>query len=788
MARSKKKSKGVKRAEKVRKREHKRREAAERSQILEAKPLLDDDDLDIDDYSDERKVGPFNMPDQRAIEGAMWRQFGMFSPGSDAALQSAQNLIYDAFEKDDPADRVAIAKEALAISPNCADAWVLLAEEAESLSEASRLYEQGVEAGRRAIGKEFDSYVGHFWGVLPTRPYMRARTGLADCLWGSGRRDEAIEHYLDMLRLNPNDNQGLRYILAPRLLESGRAAEAEQLLNRFDDCTAQWLFNKSLLAFRKEGDTGAARKLVANANEANPYVPKYLTGQRMVPVYRPDSYSLGSDEEAQIYAGEASAAWKSTPGAVAWLRKISGVGLGPDVSEPVPPTTSELLKLPQASAECWRLDVRQLPADASLKDDLPLWTIVLISLEADDFVLSDVLESEPSTATVWGAVCNAMTAPQLGEPRRPGRVEFFDERLLRKLERKLEPLGIDAVFSDQADEFIARYEEVAAQMQAPLDDGPLDDLPQVPDEFWQVDCRQMGVWLPNDEGDDVRPWVVLMTCPTDDCIVQHAILTEQPSLDEIWEVVERGMRRPAVGEPRRPGCVQVRSADQRLTLQPRLEAIGVACESGGELDHWDFVYAGLARSMEGQRKTSPFVELPGTTPAQIGSFFQAAAEFHRRAPWRRAPAESVIELKFTDPPAKWDAVVMGQSGLTFGLAMYDDKRSLRQAMSEQPTPEHVLQHSSALSLTFGEQHELAAADLDAAEQFGWPVAAPEAYPVVFRVRPSHGLTSPTSEELRVLEAALRAVPDFVADGPAALTQSVALSDRTVTVELRWGAR
>ena len=37
-------------------------------------------------------------------------------------------------------------------------------------------------------------------------------------------------HWRDLLRLNPNDNQGIRYVLAARLLELGRDRELAVLL------------------------------------------------------------------------------------------------------------------------------------------------------------------------------------------------------------------------------------------------------------------------------------------------------------------------------------------------------------------------------------------------------------------------------------------------------------------------------------------------------------------------------------------------------------------------------
>ena len=64
---------------------------------------------------------------------------------------------------------------------------------------------------------------------------MRARLGLATTLWEFARRDEAVGHLQDMLRLNPNDNQGVRYILAGFLLFLDRDDELGRLLDRYHE-------------------------------------------------------------------------------------------------------------------------------------------------------------------------------------------------------------------------------------------------------------------------------------------------------------------------------------------------------------------------------------------------------------------------------------------------------------------------------------------------------------------------------------------------------------------------
>ncbi|MBV8359219.1 MAG: hypothetical protein JO189_14990 [Deltaproteobacteria bacterium] len=115
-------------------------------------------------------------------------------------LGHAQDLIYQAWETPNLKKQIALARKALTISPDCADAYVLLAETATSPAKTLELYRKGFLAGERALGKStFEHDVGSFWGILETRPYMRARAGLAQSLWECGRHDEALANWRDML-------------------------------------------------------------------------------------------------------------------------------------------------------------------------------------------------------------------------------------------------------------------------------------------------------------------------------------------------------------------------------------------------------------------------------------------------------------------------------------------------------------------------------------------------------------------------------------------------------------
>ncbi len=252
----------------------------------------------------------------------------------------AQQLCYDAWEVQGSWARVAFAKLALQLDGDCADAYFILAEEtARTPVEKQALYEQAMQAGERALGPEpFKQEVGSFWGILETRPYMRARFALAECLWEQGDHRAAIGHFQALLRLNPRDNQGVRYPLASCLLEAGDDAGFAALVKRWhrilaadaprdarndpgiDDYeSAMWLYPRSLAAFRTHGAGPEADRALARAVKRNRYVPAYLLGGRKPPKTLPAMYSPGSNEEAICYIDMGMRSWQRTPGALDWL-------------------------------------------------------------------------------------------------------------------------------------------------------------------------------------------------------------------------------------------------------------------------------------------------------------------------------------------------------------------------------------------------------------------------------------------------------------------------------------
>ncbi len=242
-------------------------------------------------------------------------------PRAQASAERAQALIYRAWEARTQRHAAALAREALEIFPDCADAYNVLAEaESRSPQEACTLYQQGVHAGRRCLGEAFfDEHRGHFWGLIETRPYMRARQGLADCLWALGRRRDSVAHGEALLKLNPDDNQGVRYGLLSRYLALGNDRGAERLFRNYaHDASAAFLWSRVLLDLRR-GDLVAAKAALLRAMDGNPYVAGFFAGKRKPPARLPGSYSPGDRNEAALYIANFAEAWLASADAMDWL-------------------------------------------------------------------------------------------------------------------------------------------------------------------------------------------------------------------------------------------------------------------------------------------------------------------------------------------------------------------------------------------------------------------------------------------------------------------------------------
>jgi len=254
------------------------------------------------------------------VSGQATRTYG---PAPATAAEQAQELVYDAWEIEGPG-RVDLAHKALALWSDCADAYVILAEEtAATPDEALALYERGVAAGERALGPgSVERIAPNFWSALETRPYMRARAGIMYTLRELERRAEALAHGRELLRLCENDNLGVRYSVLAWSIEEGELDEALALVRRYrDDPSAPWLYGRALALYARSGSTATSRRAMKAAFAANRYVPLVMLGVLEAPEALPANVGFGDPDEAFWCDEVLSDAWCMVDGAVLWMAR-----------------------------------------------------------------------------------------------------------------------------------------------------------------------------------------------------------------------------------------------------------------------------------------------------------------------------------------------------------------------------------------------------------------------------------------------------------------------------------
>lgn len=242
--------------------------------------------------------------------------------------EEAQEHMWEAMEMihKDQKGASQLCHKALGIYPDCVDAITMLAElESQRANQYVDRLREAVAAGRRDLGpKCFKEDRGMFWGLIETRPFMRAMAMLSNALieWGNPEAvDEAIEIHEEMLELNPNDNQGVRDWQAACYLARKRYVDAAALFAQYpDDWLAAPAWARVLHAYVTEGEA-VASKLLREARKRNTHVELYLTGQKRLPRTRAGAYSPGDESEAVYCAEMLSLAWKAHPKAKKWLKE-----------------------------------------------------------------------------------------------------------------------------------------------------------------------------------------------------------------------------------------------------------------------------------------------------------------------------------------------------------------------------------------------------------------------------------------------------------------------------------
>lgn len=175
---------------------------------------------------------------------------------------------------------------------------------------ALKYFEMGYRIGLRSVPEDFSGRLP--WIHLENRPFLRAAHGFGLALERERRHLEAVDVYEQILALNPDDNQGIRYLLPSLYLEAGAPQKARAALEQHG-ADGMNLYTRCLLEIQ-DGRRWEAVRWLCRGLSYNLHLPEIVLAGRTKP--RSDEASdvvMGSEDEAAQYLQENGG----------WLRKES---------------------------------------------------------------------------------------------------------------------------------------------------------------------------------------------------------------------------------------------------------------------------------------------------------------------------------------------------------------------------------------------------------------------------------------------------------------------------------
>ncbi|MEA3490261.1 MAG: tetratricopeptide repeat protein [Candidatus Omnitrophota bacterium] len=205
----------------------------------------------------------------------------------------------------------------------------LVYERTGRLEEAGVLWEKAVAMARKAYPAEFVEGKDLLpWLMIDNRPFLRCLHGVACIYRDTGRIEEANDIFLEMLRFNPGDNQGIRALVIQSFFMLGKPLKVLEICEEYpNDGMPETLYGKTLACFQA-GDKKRAGESLALAIELLPKVAKAIVKKTMrAPKnINPGYITVGGDDEAYEFRMNNRCFWEETNGAIEWMEdKLKGI-------------------------------------------------------------------------------------------------------------------------------------------------------------------------------------------------------------------------------------------------------------------------------------------------------------------------------------------------------------------------------------------------------------------------------------------------------------------------------
>jgi len=243
-----------------------------------------------------------------------------------SAESRSYELLDEAYNASTKEEAIKYARQAIEIFPENIDAECLIANYEEDqvvkLSKFETIIEKATEFLER--NNYFNqNTIGHFWGILDTRPYMRARNRKVLILIELGRYTCAVKECEELLKLCESDNLGVRYLLIGLYCLLEKFDECKKLFKKFDEESSTQLIFPMAIMYYKLGDYEKTKNILNRINEKNPHVLELLKNNVYLTKNLDDVkyYSPGSIEEAILVTKGLSYLLGSVPSFFTFVEK-----------------------------------------------------------------------------------------------------------------------------------------------------------------------------------------------------------------------------------------------------------------------------------------------------------------------------------------------------------------------------------------------------------------------------------------------------------------------------------
>lgn len=600
--------------------------------------------------------------------------------------------------------------------------------------------------------------------------------------WRAGDYLSAAAAFAELLERDPKDGQYTRYWLASCLFLLDAGEPLDEALDELDDHSGVWRYAQALRLFRLHGDREEARQLLSEAHHLEPGFADYLLRDKGVDASLAVQFDTDLAARAFGCARLFLPVWRGVPGAVTWARRALNLVRSDTVQASRRFPEAELRDLPPARGT-WQVGLRESRGDSE-SGESPLWLLGVANVDHREMRTLTVIEESPTEAHVWEQLIEALVSPLEGAPARPRKLIVCRRDFCDAWRPLLKKIGVRCEFvadPQPVGQLLEAMGEAVLRQQAPPAEGlDIREFPQS-DAVWQADFFSSPAWVLNERQQPHRPWSVHVLDKEGPRSLLIAHAPDVPTPEMLLEFLVRVMARPGGGPAERPRLIEVADSDCYDYLRPRLAAAEVECRLHDELPEFNDFCLSLARSMDSSQKCA-LADGQGVTREDMESFYEAAANYFRAAPWRRVPGEVPIEIHCDDPALGTRyAIVLGRTGVQLGLCVYDDWKTTIAMLNGIAGPEE----SRALAICYDEADVMAAVDLQWIERLGWPIATPEAWPAVMRLSPGRTPRSANRDELVFLDACLRAIPEFLTEKKDALTYRATIGTRPVELRLAW---